>query len=406
MITLEKIIKETILATGKRSLITDQTAILNKQNFLLKNSLLTLKNSPETFSKLYLCSMDITTNKRGFTLKPYMIWGLLMLIYFAVGIQHSFRLGVYMSFLFTLMQFTIYILSNRFLIPAFFEKNKSKYYLLSGLLLLITVSFFTGIDQIIGDKHFPVSPKPPQPGLIFPIFLHLVLCFVALWISIAKYLIEKEKKTKIEIEELKREKAESELKFLKTQINPHFLFNALNNVYTMTYIGDKSAHEKIAMLSDMLRYVLYDCESDLIPLKKEIDYIVSYIEFQQMKTEKKQNITFLCNIENENFLIAPMLLIPFIENGFKHSKIEKDKSGFVDIFLSQTNKKFSFVIKNSVTSEEPAIASPKEKGIGIENVKSRLNLLYPRKYLLDVRSEEHEHFVYLELSGNESRRKI
>jgi LytS/YehU family sensor histidine kinase len=218
--------------------------------------------------------------------------------------------------------------------------------------------------------------------------------------------MEKEKRTKIEIEELKREKAESELKFLKTQINPHFLFNALNNIYTMTYIGDKSAHEKIATLSDMLRYVLYDCESDLIPLDKEVKYISSYIEFQQLKTERKQNITFLYNKENENYMISPMLLIPFIENGFKHSGIEKDRSGFVSILLSQTKEKLLFTVKNSHSGEKMPVKPPKDRGIGIENVINRLELLYPGKYLLDVRADNHEYSIYLELFSNEFKREI
>jgi sensor histidine kinase YesM len=328
----------------------------------------------------------------------------LLLLYFAVGVQLSFQRGIYMSLLFIAMQFLVYTANNRFLIPSFFEKEKKKFYFINIIFLFATVSFFTTVDIAINKLFFLPENRPSL--IIFPFFLHSVLCVVALWASIGQYLTEKEKKTKIEIEELKREKAESELRFLKAQINPHFLLNALNNIYTMTYMGDKSAHEKIATLSDMLRYVLYDCESDLIPLNKEVEYIRSYIEFQQLKTERKQNITFLYNKEDENYMIAPMLLIPFIENGFKHSGIEKDRSGFVSILLSQTKEKLLFNVKNSRSGEKIPVKPPKDKGIGIENVKNRLELLYPGKYLLDVRADNHEYSIYLELFSNESKREI
>lgn len=335
-----------------------------------------------------------------------MIWTGLFLLYFAVGVQISLQRGIYMSLLFTTMQFLVYTANNHVLIPSFFEKEKTKFYVLNFIFLFVTVSFFTAVDIAL-STFIALPDMENRPSLvIFPFFLHTVLCVVALWVSIGQYLMEKEKRTKIEIEELKREKAESELKFLKTQINPHFLFNALNNIYTMTYIGDKSAHEKIAMLSDMLRYVLYDCESDLIPLGEEVKYIRSYIEFQQLKTEKKQNITFLYNKGNENYMIAPMLLIPFIENGFKHSRIEKDRSGFVSILLSQTKEKLLFTVKNSHSGEKMPAKPSKDRGIGIENVRNRLELLYPGKYLLDVRTDDHEHSIYLELFSNESKREI
>jgi LytS/YehU family sensor histidine kinase len=210
-------------------------------------------------------------------------------------------------------------------------------------------------------------------------------------------LLEKEKITKIEIEELKRDRAESELKFLKMQINPHFLFNALNNVYIMTYTGDKSAADKIAMLSNMLRYVLYDCKSDLISIEKEIEYINNFIEFQQLKTEKKQNITFVTPNINESSMIAPMLLIPFIENGFKHSRIEKYKDGYVNIKLSIIKDKIHFNIKNSLPEIPVKSSSNIDKGIGIENVKNRLELLYPEKYSLEIKTSGKEFQVTLEL---------
>jgi len=346
----------------------------------------------------------ITTFKRLSKSRPYiyMIWTALFLFYFAVGAQESFRRGIYLSVLFTSMQFLAYSVNNYFLVPSFFDKEKPKFYVLNLIFLLIIVSFFTALDYYYLSVFFFHDWE--KPSFFFPFFLHWVMCFIALWVSIAQHLMNKEKITKIEIEQLKREKAETELKFLKMQINPHFLFNALNNIYTMAYIGDKSAPEKIATLSNMLRYVLYDCESDYIPINKEIEYIEDYIEFQQLKTENEQNITFHYNKEHENYMIAPMLLIPFIENAFKYSKVEKDPSGYVSIFLSMSDEGLSFIVKNSST--ELSLQGKSSKGIGIENVKNRLELLYPGKFKLYVRAEEREFSTYLHLRNNESRRKI
>jgi LytS/YehU family sensor histidine kinase len=222
---------------------------------------------------------------------------------------------------------------------------------------------------------------------------------VAFWASITTYLIGRQEKINLEIEALKREKAESELKFLKTQINPHFLFNALNNIYSMAYTGDSSTPEKITMLSDMLRYVLYDCESDYISLYKEIDYISSFLEFQQLKTEERQNIEFNFGPYDDNYQIAPMLLVGFVENAFKHSKIEKDRDGFVKIYLWQNPTKFYFSVENSVPEVLLPLGSntARSGGIGIENAKSRLALMYPDRHQLEIASSENYHKVVLEL---------
>jgi len=220
---------------------------------------------------------------------------------------------------------------------------------------------------------------------------------VAFWGTMTRFLVEKPEKNKGELGKIKTEKAESELKFLKTQINPHFLFNALNNIYSMAYTGDKSAPEKITMLSDMLRYVLYDCESDYISLYKEIDYINSFLEFQQLKTENRQNITFNIGSYDENYQIAPMLLVTFVENAFKHSKIEKDKSGFVRIMLSQTDGDFHFIVENSIPPQQIAKKSNHDKGIGIENARNRLELLYPKKHELTIIHDESNYKIVLKL---------
>ncbi|MGQ1948632.1 sensor histidine kinase [Geofilum sp. OHC36d9] len=328
-------------------------------------------------------------------LTSYAVWVALALFYFVLGLQINLIRGLFHVVLFVPMQYLVYNLNLRKFMPRYYETDKRKFRLYNAALMPLLAGF--GVLAEIVYRHFFTDDLTPSHfKLLGPFILHLILCLMAFWVSMTRYLVAKQEKTNIEIETLKRDKAESELKFLKTQINPHFLFNALNNIYSMAYTGDKSAPEKITMLSDMLRYVLYDCESEFISLYKEIDYISSFLEFQQLKTEKRQNITFYAGPYDDNYQIAPMLLVTFVENGFKHSKIEKNKQGFVTIHLSQTDEKFYFSVENSVPDNVPQ-SKKFNRGIGIDNARNRLNLLYPAKHKLNIISEANFHKIELEL---------
>lgn len=337
-------------------------------------------------------------NKLLVLVKPYVVWMVLIVLYFAIGARISWKNAITPALLFIAAQYIIFTLNRKRLIPNYFEAHRSKFYNYN-LLLILLISVLLLILIEISFKLIP-APSPPEHRnpIIFPLFLHISICLIATWASVFTYLIDKEKETKIEIDNLKREKAESELKFLKTQINPHFLFNALNNIYSMAYSGDKMVPEKIAILSDMLRYVLYDCESDYIPLDMEIEYIKSFVEFQQLKTKEKQKITFTISDGVQNKQIAPMLLAPLVENGFKHSCIEKDRSGFVEIIFTVEKDKLVFNVRNSIPKGlKPSSKINGEKGIGIENIKNRLKLLYPKKHNLIIEKDTKMHSVTLEL---------
>ncbi|MDN5291951.1 MAG: two-component system, LytTR family, sensor kinase [Anaerophaga sp.] len=322
-------------------------------------------------------------------------WIMLALFYFSLGTQISTVKGLFHAVVLTSMQYLVYNLNLRRFMPHYYDHYKNKFRHYNAILIIGLSVLGVFLESVFYDIYPNMAPR--NFNLIAPFIFYLVLCLMAFWVSMTKYLVEKQEKNNIEIETLKRDKAESELKFLKTQINPHFLFNALNNIYTMVYTGDESAPEKITMLSYMLRYVLYDCESDYISLYKEIEYINSFLEFQQLKTEEKQNISFNIGKYDENYQIAPMLLVTFVENAFKHSKIEKDKSGYVKIKLKQTKDQFTFSVENSKPSinitKKPSIS----RGIGIENARNRLELLYPNKHSLVIINEENLYKVVLKL---------
>ena len=328
-------------------------------------------------------------------LASYAIWVILALLYFIMGLQINPARGAFHALLFVPMQYVVYNLNMKRFMPRYYDHDKRRFRYYNALMIL-ALAIFGSIMEFLFRQHF-VMPDVPRFNIFGSMVLHSILCLIAFWVSMTKFLIEKQEKINIEMESLKRDKAESELKFLKTQINPHFLFNALNNIYSMAYTGDQSTPEKITMLSDMLRYVLYDCESDFISLYKEVDYINSFLEFQQLKTEKRQNITFNAGPYDDNYQIAPMLLVTFVENAFKHSKIEKNKNGFVSINLSQTDDKFYFSVENSIPSDQPLMPTGSARGIGIENARNRLNLLYPQKHKLVISNQETIHKIELEL---------
>jgi LytS/YehU family sensor histidine kinase len=181
--------------------------------------------------------------------------------------------------------------------------------------------------------------------------------------------------------QVNEEKLQTELQLLKAQINPHFLFNALNNIYSLTYMKSEKAPDSVLKLSEMLRYVLEDCSQEMVPLRQEIMYIKNFLDFYRMKNPGKRTIEFVHEIDNAEIHIAPMLFIPFIENSFKYSRIEEDKNGFVRIQLQVSQGKLTFDIRNSVFVGRPILPG---SGRGIANVRQRLEIIYPEKHVLTL----------------------
>jgi len=197
--------------------------------------------------------------------------------------------------------------------------------------------------------------------------------------------------------QLQGEKLATELKLLKAQINPHFIFNALNNIYSLSYMKSDHAPESILKLSDMLRYVFYDCSRDRVPLESEFKYIENFTLFQQMKSEEKQNVILNKMIVRGSHEVAPMLFIPFVENAFKYSRIEDLSEASVIITLEDKDEDIIFDIQNSV----PLTGKVKSgNGMGLKNVRNRLNIVYPDKYELKIEDLEDKFHVTLIIKGS------
>ena len=228
------------------------------------------------------------------------------------------------------------------------------------------------------------------------IFSSLVI-IAAMGFSWALLLFQKNKENELAISNLKALNKESELAQLKYQLNPHFLFNALSNLYSIAYMGNKETPNKIMELSKMLRYVIYDTDVELTILAKEIEYLKNYIEFQQLKTKREQRICFDFSKCNMDVKIAPLLLLPFVENAFKHSQLSVEKEAWVSIRLATINNEIDFVIENTISKRvKPEVLG--KGGAGMENTQKRLQLLYANAHELSIVNKD-TYMVHLKLEA-------
>lgn len=196
---------------------------------------------------------------------------------------------------------------------------------------------------------------------------------------------------------LETQTMQSELNFLKSQINPHFLFNTLNNLYALTLKKSDKAPEIVVKLSEMMRYMLYECNEARVPLEKEVNYLKNYLDLEKLRQGEDARISFQIHGEVTNQEIAPLLLIPFLENSFKHGITNTIHEGYVNILLDVEEEKVRFEIENSKPEALPKETHKKSGGIGLVNVRRRLNLLYPDKYELILKDTPRSYAITLDL---------
>lgn len=203
------------------------------------------------------------------------------------------------------------------------------------------------------------------------------------------------RKIRIQSEKLMQEKKEMELALLKSRMNPHFVYNALNVLYSLSYTQDVKTPEMIMKLADMLRYITDDCQADKVPLVQEIKYIENYLDFQRIRFGEIHNLSFTYNQDETADEIPPMILQPFVENAFKHGNITNEPESFVRIRLTVNEGRLLFSIENSVDNTTEPI--PEREGVGIYSVEQRLQLYYPGKHRLVIREEKTVYKVNIEI---------
>jgi len=202
-----------------------------------------------------------------------------------------------------------------------------------------------------------------------------------------------------EAEQIAKEKARAELLLLKAQIHPHFLFNTLNNIYFFTLSASQKAPEMIRKLSDMLYYILNECEQPLVPVEKELKMIQDYMALEKIRYGDQMDMTLDIKGDYQNKMVTPLLLIPFIENSFKHGASKMLTHPYVKLNLSIEENNLVFLLANN---KPDAITSSARSGaIGLRNVRKRLQLLYPGTHELNIVNEPASFIVFLKLQLQE-----
>ncbi len=316
--------------------------------------------------------------------------------------------------------FILFLINRLFLVPKFLFKKKTAKYFVSVLTL---VAIFTlGLiafntpdkrgsrpniklqegrrmppphDSMRPDeRRMPPPPKQNRPGQPLPPFVNFVI-FSILIIGFdtglrASFEWANSEKQK---EELEKENVENLLEMLRHQVSPHFFMNTLNNIHTLIDISGETAKDAVMKLSKMMRYLLYDSANETTTVQKEVEFIESYVELMKLRVSEKVDIQVKLPGSVPNKKLAPLLFTSFIENAFKHG-VSYQKPSFIHIELKTDEERLLLQVRNS---QGNAIKDEEGSGIGLENVRKRLDLLYQNNYRLDIFDNENEYAIHLSL---------
>lgn len=304
--------------------------------------------------------------------------------------------GFHNSFLNYCLLLFFFFLNYNVLLPKFYYRNKKTIYfglVILSFLIIIIIPKTASINPIHhphqmmpnGNGHFPKSMKMSPHFIdyfnIIPFLLVVALTFLL--------------RTNAQLKEIKNEKLKAEVSYLKAQINPHFLFNTLNSLYALTIIKSDDAPNAILKLSGMMRYVVTESSQEFVPLSKEIDYINDYISLQKLRMNDDMNFSFNFVGNANGKTIAPLILIPFIENAFKYG-LNPDEDSEITIEIALIDSSLTLISKNKMVVDE--ISEELKTETGIENTKKRLEIIYPNKHSLEISEKENTYIISLNIN--------
>jgi two-component system LytT family sensor kinase len=266
-------------------------------------------------------------------------------------------------------------------IPIFLDKKKFRLY---ALILVPTIILFGvgkyGIALLFKSFILVEKGHTTSFGMYFlnTLFSSLIFIFLS---TVLKFTLDWFLNERVQ-RDLENQRLTAELSFLKSQINPHFLFNSLNTIYSLAYQRSETTPEAVLKLSEIMRYMLYECNDNKVDLDKELKYLQNYIDLQKIRFGNKAFIDYSVMGEVDHQRIVPLILISFVENAFKHG-VANDPEHPIVLALTVTDCKLNFYVHNKKHQHNRDAAG----GIGLNNVQRRLNLLYPGKYTLTIRNE-------------------
>jgi sensor histidine kinase YesM len=296
-------------------------------------------------------------------------WVLTFIVFFYLfsglrGVQEGFA-RTCLNVFFLLL---VFYGNAKWLVNGFFEKGRYRLWLVLSILFWVGAAALRTRTEIwiFGGNIF-TGDKPPAQGGI-RMFALYILAYLMLMVFSALYQLLENRR------ELESRHAEAQLNYLKAQINPHFLFNTLNNIYAAATLQHPRTADMVLRLSDLLRYVTYEAQHDRVSLGKEIGQIRAYLDLFQLKSEQPLPVEFRIEGETDKRLIEPLLLLPLVENALKHGDLEENPAGFVRIFLENTPETLFFRVENSynpANRQKDAVG-----GVGLGNIRRRLELHY------------------------------
>ncbi|MDO5973749.1 sensor histidine kinase [Flavivirga jejuensis] len=336
-----------------------------------------------------------------YTIIHILLWTIL---FATIGTQLYFRFGFIPKdfYIRTSILIGVFYLNYVFLVPKLLLNKKIILYIaVSSIIILLFIFIFEPL--IPRPRTRPLLSRIPNPtglgldfeknkksiGFIKPFHSSFsLLLFIALSTSVR--LVSGWYKTEKQRTQVESQKINSELLFLKAQLNPHFLFNTLNSIYSLANKKSDNTTIAIVTLSELMRYMIYEANANFVPLKKEIDHIQNYIALQLLRLKDSSGVRV--NVHgNLNYKIEPLLLISFIENAFKYGTDFKGKTNIL-IKISIENKALNLYVYNT---SSPTKSKNKNSGIGLENIKNRLNLLYPNSHTLNIANNKKSYEVNL-----------
>lgn len=309
------------------------------------------------------------------------IWVIILLFFMYTSTNGKIGYSTVVVFVyFGLINIALFYINYLFILPAFLDKKK---YLWCANVMLLSIIIFAFIKCGLAYYFYDIVIKRNNGKHIMDFWDYyfsaaFVSCFFIFLSTVLKFIQDWFNNDKIK-SRLENEKLISELAFLKSQINPHFLFNSLNNIYSLAYQKSEKTPEAILKLSEIMRYMLYESNVDKVPLSDEIRYLKNYIELQKLRFKDMTHIKFEINGDPEGRKITPLILISFVENAFKHG-LATASDHPIKIIFNITSDKLFFQVMNKKSN----LNKDDTGGIGLKNVQRRLDLIYKDQYRLHI----------------------
>lgn len=329
---------------------------------------------------------------------PYLIAAFIIFILIRLSFVHTTNKSLItqnlVSLNYVLCIGVAYFVTFRYVVDYYY-RNKRTAFVFFAFIIIVAGSILLFLNYFLltdGMSQFKI-----QYWQVFNVISSSFFIILLSGIAAGAFrLIQDQAMTRLALEKTQKEMAKTELDFLKAQINPHFIFNSINTVYVQIDINSVKAKETLLSFSELLRYQLYECNTEKVRLEKEIAYLEHYVDLQRSRKDGRYNISFTYEPNVKKLSIAPLLFMPFVENAFKHLSHHKDKPNYVKMNLSVEGAWLIFSLTNSKEAMVPTNGK-EHAGIGLANVKKRLDILYPDHYVLDVDEQNTSYNVKMKI---------